>query len=433
MGQGERRLFRVIMKNLAVTKPEIVLKNIKHFPDFGRWDDVVELIDSSSVVSQAALDMIKTQLSSDMNSDTPSLLAKWLPSENASSKETTRKALIVIQYLDIPPRIYRKVLTKLRNKIKIIETKLTEKKYSEIDYSQVPSNANKKYHKAFWRNDECRYSEYLQKLVKGDKTVKINTKTLYPYDIVRDIINNTDYGFSWSKGRLYEVKDAQKDLSLDVMWKNLPDYINGSMGNAIAVIDTSGSMTMNDNLPISIAVSMGIYFAERYNGPFANTFISFSDKPQLHKIEGTDIATQVRSIMEKEEIANTNIKAVFDLILQIAVNNKLNQSELPDQIIIVTDLNFDSATSGINNDTNRLFDYIKASWNIAGYKIPALTFWNVDARNEAFPMTIDDEGVKFVSGCSPVLFKSILSNQLVTPLQMVLNTVDVDRYRAITV
>jgi hypothetical protein len=438
-GQGERRLFKVIIKYLAETQTETMKKNIKHIASFGRFDDLFSML--GTPCEKCVLELIKEQFYSDLKSDTPSLLGKWLKSENASSKETKRIAKKVMSYLGISPKEYRKSLTFLRKKINIIETKLSEKKYEEINYLHVPSCANKKYHKAFWRNDEERYREFIEAAIKGKdkngKEVKINTKALYPYEIIRDILkNHNDSYLRYNKFRTktnLDINSIQKSISMDALWKNLPDYVNGSMQNALAIIDTSGSMTCNDYLPMSVALSLGIYFGERNQGRFANHFITFSERPKLVEIKGTDIATKVHDIMRYEEVSNTNIKAVFDLLLNTAIKENLPQEELPEKLFIISDMQHDSATSGINRDTKRLMDYVKESWDKAGYKFPKLVYWNVDAKKDSYPMTIDDSGVQFVSGCSPVIFTNLLKDKFMSPLELVLDVVDTERYGVITV
>jgi hypothetical protein len=326
------------------------------------------------------------------------------------------------------PKNYRKALTELRTKIKIIETQLSKKQFSEIDYSAVPSCANKKYHKAFWRNDEERYRQFIESAIKGkDKdgnAVKINTKVLYPYQIIKDLLNQR-----FSKGKI----DTQLALSMEALWKNLPDYVQGSTQNALAIIDTSGSMCAYDALPMSVALSLGIYFGERNMGRFANHFITFSERPKLVEIKGDNIMSKVNHILKYEEVANTNLKAVFDLLLNTAVKEKLHQEQMPDKLFVVSDMQFDSATSGINRDTKRLMDYVKEDWDNAGYKLPKLVYWNVNASRDSYPMTIDDAGVQFVSGCSPSIFTNLLKDKFMSPMELVLDVVNTERYSVITV
>lgn len=421
-GQGERRLFRVILKYLAQYKPSIVKTNISHIVEYGRWDDLFELF--GTPCESIMLDLVKNQFFTDLNSEYPSLLGKWMPSANASSQNTIALAHKFINAFGFSERSYRKALTELRTKINIVETLITKKNYQAIDYSNVPSCANLKYMKAFWRNDEERYRAFVEQAVKGEK--KVNAKVLYPYEIVKSILKQYDRNYTTSQ------IDPSLDLSMDMLWKALPDYIGDNTDNVLAVIDTSGSMTSNDCLPISAAIALGIYFAEHNKGAFANHFISFASRPQLIKIVGNDIAAKSRYIFKKSLIDNTNIEGVFDLILKTVQRNNLSQDEIPSRLIIISDMQFDCAVSRSQRSTH-LMKTIKQKWDNAGFQLPKLIYWNVDAKAETFPMTTDENGVQFVSGMSPSIFTSLLKDKFVTPFELVLDVVNSERYSRITI
>ena len=430
-GQGERRLFRVIIKYLAFQYPEIVIKNLIHIPFFGRWDDLFELFGTPCEKEMSAL--VQEQFKTDCMTEFPSLLGKWLKSNNASSKATKEIAYKLEKILGLSPRQYRKALVMLRKRIGIVETLITKKRYADIDYSKVPSQANLKYMKAFWKNDEERYQEFIGQVKKGEK--KINAKVLFPYEIVRKIVSDM-YQFS------SQTIDHQEDASLDVMWTSLPDYVGEDYSNTLAVIDGSGSMYCDSQRPISSAIALGIYFAEKNKGLFHNHFITFSQNPQLIEIKGNNITEKVTNVTRYNEIANTNIEKVFDLILDKVIKNKLSQDDIPQRVVIISDMEFDSATrsggygygfsSSRNSvDMDSLFVTLKNRWSNKGFKMPLLTFWNVDARHESFPMSINETGIQFVSGNSPSIFTSILKNNFVTPLDLVHDVVDNERYSII--
>jgi hypothetical protein len=427
-GAGERRLFRIIIKYLAQAQQEIVKKNLQYISEFGRYDDLLVLLDTP--LKNDVISLIRTQLTNDITSESPSLLGKWLPSINASSKITKKYAKIIAKELNLRESDYRIVLSTLRKKINLVETKITNKNYNDIDYSKVPSCANMKYKKAFWRNDEERYNEFVNKVNKGE--AKVNAKVLYPYEIVRDIINgsyNVFYGFNENN------LDTKNDMTLDMLWNNLPSYIE-DYSNTLAVVDGSGSMTSPNYLPLSTAIALGIYFAEKNKGAFSNHFITFSERPRIIEILGDNIATKVRNVMRYKEIANTNIESVFDLILDTAKRKNLSQDDIPKRIVIISDMQFDKCAvdnNGYVNNTTQLFNIIKQKWQGTGYKIPKLTFWNVNATKESFPMTVDEAGVQFVSGHSPSIFTSILKDNFVTPLDLVLDVINKERYDVITI
>ena len=417
-GLGERRTFNILVKYLANNHPELIKKNIELISVFGRWDDIYALFDTQ--LEDCAIELIKEQLNKDLNTDNPSLMGKWLKSENTSSKESKRLAIKTYKGLNMSPRQYRKTLSNLRHKIDIIETKITNKKYDEIDYSKIPSGAGLKYRNAFYENDYGRYTDFLDRLSNGES--KINSKTLFPYEIVSKVL----------KG------DNNRKL-LNGMWENLPNYIKNDEENSIAVVDVSGSMR---GVPMEMAISLGLYLAEKNKGVFANHFITFSAKPELVEIKGIDFYDKVRNISEEEWGMSTDINATFDLILNTAIKYKVPQSEIPSRIFIISDMEFDKATSNApytywNNNNNKVekpnFEIIKEKFNKAGYTMPRLVFWNVNSKNDNIPMTMNEEGVQLVSGATPYLFELLLENKFVSANELMLQELNKPIYDCITV
>lgn len=424
-GIGERNTFRVILKHLANTQTESMKKNIELIPLFGRWDDVYALFGTK--LEKDAIALFKAQLQLDVESDSPSLCAKWLKSENTSSKESRELARKTAKGIGTTPRQYRKLLSELRKRIGIIETKITTGEYGAIDYSKIPSKAGLVYRSAFYKNDMERYQAFLEGIEKGE--VKVNAKTLLPYEIVGKLFTN---GY-FDKYRMITDRDR---ILYNAMWKNLPDFIGDNSEDCLAVIDTSGSMR---GTPLEIAVSLGIYLAEKNKGAFANHYITFSDKPRLVELIGDDLYTKM-SHMEQIHPSNTDINATFDLILNTAINNKLSQNELPTRVLIISDMEFDEADGYDGNGWQRgdivkkaNFDIIKKKFEDAGYTIPNLVFWNVDSRKDNIPMTMNEKGVQLVSGSSPYIFDSLLGNKYVGAYELMLKELDKDVYSAIRV
>lgn len=421
-GQGERRFFRVVLKHLALHHPEALRKNLHLIPKFGRYDDLWVLLETD--IKDDVIDLVRKQLSLDKNVDNPSLLGKWLPSLNASSYKTKKYAKIIQEELRLTPRQYRKMLSSLREKINIVETKLTERDYESINYNKIPSRAGLIYRKAFLRNDGERYVEFLDSLTKGE--VKINTKTLYPYDIVRKALKGYYGRDVWNYSESEELTSQEIQL-LDSQWNNLPDFIGEHKENSIAVVDTSRSMY---GTPIEVAISLGIYLAERNKGVFHNHFFTFSDKPQLQQIVGSNIVEKVRNLSDSEWDYSTNVEAVFRKILNVAVKNNLPQDEMISKVIIISDMQFNHCTRGV--DTH-IFKQLEKDFNKAGYKMPLLTFWNVNAFRTNTQFTMNENGVELVSGFSPTIFKNVLSNVSKTPYKLMLEVIDSDRYAEVTV
>lgn len=409
-GIGERRTFRVILRWLAEYEPESVRKNLSFIPEYGRWDDLMVLM--GTPCEQDALALIKDQLTADlsaMEKDEPvSLLAKWLPSVNASSNEVRHQGVALARNLGFSTADYRKKLSALRAKIRIIENNLREKDYT-FDYSQQPSKAMFKYRKAFIRNDNARYESFLGMVEKGEGT--LHTGSLMPYELV----NKVQRGIS----------DPERN-ALNVTWNALEDFTDGR--NALAVVDVSQSMTCGkDPRPIDVAVSLGLYFAERNKGPFRNYFITFSADPVLVEIKGTDLADKVRYIMNSAWSMNTDIQKVFELVLRTAISNRMKQEDLPETIYIISDMEFDSCAKGADL-TN--FEYAQKLYEANGYRLPSLVFWNVNSRNEQQPVRMNDRGVALVSGASARVFQMAMSNDL-DPWHFMMSVINSERYAPI--
>lgn len=415
-GLGERRVFRVIMKWLAESShSESALKNIPYVAEFGRFDDLMTLMGTKC--GEAVTELIKAQIAEDRSAltddtKTVSLLGKWLPSINASSKETRRCAMELSKALGMNAAEYRRMLSELRAAIGIIENNLREKDYT-FDYAKQPSKAMYKYRCAFIRNDKERYSAFMEKVEKGEAV--LHTGTLTPYDVIAPIVYDAD------------MTEAEKRTA-DVTWKSLEDFTRGE--NALVVVDGSGSMYSTyggDVQPAAVAMSLGVYFAERNKGVFRNRFITFSNKPRLIEIPEGDIYDKVRFCMGYNEVANTNIERVFKLILDTAVNNGIPQEELPSTVYMISDMEFDCCANnaGLSN-----FENAKKMFAEHGYKLPQLIFWNVSSRNEQQPVTQNEQGAALVSGCSPRIFSMLASGNL-SPLGFMRDTIGVERYAKI--
>jgi hypothetical protein len=432
-GQGERRTFRTIVKYMANNHPQAVSKNLWLFPHFARWDDLYELVGTK--LEGEAFDLIREQFYNDLSTNQPSLLGKWLKSENASSPITRKLGRKTREVLGLSPKKYRKALTDLRQRINIVETQMSQKEFSTIDYSKLPSQAGLRYRQAFFRNDLERYTEFLEALKTGKtvdgKEVKINTATLYPYQIVAKIPLTGNMVYRGGKYYTNFTNVAQQEIDvLNAMWDNLPNYFGDKVENSIAVVDTSGSMTSNNGLPIQTAISLGIYTAERNRGPYHNHFITFSGSPELVEIQGSNIVEKVRNMSQANWNGNTNIEAVFNLILQTAIKNRLSQDDMIERVYIISDMEFDACAT---NRSQTLFEAIRLRYANAGYTMPNLVFWNVNARNAQFPMTMTDTGVQLVSGHSPSIFTNLLKGKMLGAYEMMLQVLEDARYSEIRV
>lgn len=413
-GLGERRFFRIILKWLAENEKESARRNLFSVAEYGRYDDLLSLF--GTPLEKDMMYVLKLQYDADMKAlegdGEISLLGKWLPSVNASNEETIKMAKKIVRFFGIDDRTYRKSLVKLRERIRIIENNLRERDYT-FDYAKQPSKAMFKYRKAFIRNDSERYDEFLNKASTGE--VKLNTGVLTPYEIITPFFKRN-------------VSDRERK-AINTTWVSQEDY--GTRENALAVIDGSGSMYCDsDPIPATVAMSLGIYFAERNVGAFKNHFITFSEKPQLVEIKGDDILDKVRYCYNYNEVANTNIQKVFELVLNAAVKNNVSQEDMPNRLYIISDMEFDCCTNGASM-TN--FEYAKKLFEDAGYKLPEVVFWNVNSRNRQLPVTKNEQGVILVSGCTPKLFSMIAGGDVsgMTPYQFMLEVLMGERYEKI--
>ena len=413
-GQGERRFWRVCMKWLAQEHTEAARRNLKYVAEFGRYDDYLVLLDTP--LKDDVLEILGTRFAMDLLSPEPSLLAKWLPSENASSKETKRQAAIIRHAFGLSAREYRKALSFLRNKINVLEKLMSAREWEKIDFSKIPSKAGFQYKEAFLRHDEDRIAKGCDITYKSfieDSKTKVNAQVLYPYECVAAV---------------WQAHDDFSRATVNKYWDNLKDYFNGAIFNGLAVVDTSGSMTWGSNAkcrPIDVSISLGIYCAERAKGPFANHYITFSRNPQLIEIKENDFCSKVRAVSRRVINENTNIAAVFDLLLNTAIQSKCAQEDLPENIIIISDMEFDSCLGYQRDNFSTLIENIEKTWNEKGYKMPKLIFWNVNARTDNIPMNVKN-GVTLVSGISPSIFKQILTGK--TSFDLMFEVLDSKRY-----
>lgn len=419
-GLGERRVFRTILEWLAENEPESVKKNMDLVAEYGRFDDLLVLLDTEC--EKEAIDVLKEQFLNDMealyNEKQVSLLAKWLPSINASNEETVRKALKISKAFGLSKAEYRKALSALRNRIRIIENNLREKDYT-FDYSKQPSRAMFKYQKAFRRNDNERYNDFIKKVNRGEAS--LNADNVAPYEIIAPYLYT-----GGRNGFMRDITPEEKEV-LNATWNSLPDF--GGDENALAVIDTSGSMYWGQKVvPATVALSLGLYFAERNRGVFKNCFIEFSAKPRLIDIKGKTFADRLRYIASFNQVANTNMEAVFNVILEVAVKNKVDQKDLPAKLIIISDMEFDCCT---DNASSVIFENAKAKYKENGYRLPEIVFWNVASRNRQQPVTQNECGVALVSGVTPRLFEMVAGGN-VSPYRFMMEILEKERYARIS-
>lgn len=434
-GQGERRFFRVVIKWLANKHTDAMRRNLTYVPEFGRWDDLYAFI--GTPLENEAFDIMYHQLANDVECKTPSLLAKWLKSENTSSADSRRLATLTRKHFNMTPRQYRKTLSVLRQRIKVLERLMSENRWDEIEFDKIPSKAGLIYRNAFARHDLMREKENKQTYAEFAKSseTKVNAKTLNPCEVVSEAVRVS--------GGLLDDTDR---LMVNKYWDNLEDYFNNATFNGVAVVDTSGSMTggwgsRNSKIkPIDVAISLGMYCAEKCNknSPWYGHYITFSRQARLIPVEGVDFVDKVKRIYRQNLCENTNIKSVFDLILSLAIQNNVKQEDMPENIIVISDMEFDSCATFNSNgywgggsnarETQSEMEKIAKIWEAHGYRMPKLVFWNVEARQDNIPMR-DNGRVTFVSGYSPVIYEMVMTGK--TGLDLVMDKLNSERYAVI--
>lgn len=441
-GCGERRTFRACFDWLVRNEPAIASRLAGLIPEYSRWDNLVRLVDSA--ISETVVGIVRKQLLADASAlkcnGRVSLLAKWMPSERTSSKATRRLAKEWISRIGWSPRDYRKTLSALRAKISVVETFMSSDRFSEIDYGAVPSRANLKYAKAFVRHDKERREKYLEDIKKGK--AKINaSEAVFPHEIVSRLRRNTDFGEY--NGAWDSALDGSVDATLESMWNALPNKVGESDGGTICVVDSSASMNTRAGCNSSVtcwevALSLGIYTSERLHGQFHDKFITFSKQPRFIDMANCKTLRQKVTLAEATHIVeNTDIEAVFDLILRTAVDHGMKQKDLPGTVLVLSDMEFDDATTyGFMLSPKReakmktLFETIAGKYREAGYWMPRMVFWNISSRTDTVPVRSNENGVALVSGFSTNIMDMVMSSEI-DPYKVLVKTITSKRYQPV--
>lgn len=394
-GAGQRQVFRDLLNRLSVSNPEDAILVARKIPEIGRWDDLLAL-SSSKLRNEVTLPLIKEALRSGNG-----LAAKWMPRQGAVAAQL-REAM------GMSPKMWRKTLVELT---KVVEQQMCAKDWDNINFSHVPSLAHSRYKKAFHRNSPVVYGAYAQALADKTSTVKINAGAVYPFDILK------------TRG---STAVAEQQVMI-AQWDALPNYLGDE--KILALVDVSGSMS----IPVSpkskvtamdVAVSLGLYVADKLEGPFKDTFLTFSVSPKLLHLKG-NILDKMGQMITSDWSMNTNLEAAFELILRTAVKGKVSKDQMPEILLIFSDMQFDQCVRGADDSALKM---IRKQYEEAGYGMPKVVFWNLSPSYGNVPAKSDKEGVALVSGFSPAIVKSILSAADFSPAGIMLETVMVPRY-----
>lgn len=417
-GQGERRLFRLIIKHLAHKRPQLILKNLHNIYEYGRYDDLITLIDTP--LKEDVVKIIKQQLIIDYNSKNPSLLAKWMPSENTSSYKTRKLAKNLRDALKMSSKKYQKILSTLRERIRVTESIISRSRWEELELSKLTANNYLKYANAFNNRIPEKWNNYLDDVSQNKKEIK--SSTLYPYDIVHKVRMNLESDWNSS------------DNVYDELWKALPNYSDDKRINSLCVVDTSGSMYTQIGKSsieaLDVAISLGLYISERVNSVFKNNFLTFSKNPKLQTVIGSTLTQKIMNMESANWGMNTDLEKTFRLILDIAIKNNLSQEDIPEKLIVISDMQFDEAIM-YNTNKKTLFENISYEFEKHGYSMPLVVFWNVLASKTAFQVDKDTKNVLLCSGCSPSILKGVLKYS--NPMELMLETLNDKRYSNILI
>jgi len=394
-GAGERQIFKDIIEFLAQTHPNELRKNIHLISEYGRWDDIFTLFGTE--LEEDVLDLIVSGLEKG-----DGLCSKWIPRKGVVFNKIRKR-------MKSTPKELRQLLVRFSN---TVEQKMCAKEWQNIDYSKVPSLAMSRYTKVFTNRDQVGFASYLQSLKEG--TTKVNASTLYPYDVIKTL----QYG---NQGLANE------------QWKALPNYMEGSSERILPIVDVSGSMSSliggkGSVTCMDVSISLGMYISERIEGIFKDHFITFSSKPQLQKLLG-NLKERFLQLQNASWGMNTNLEAVFTLILNRALENKVSESEMPTKILIMSDMEFDEAQGG----SFTAQEMIRHQYENVGYKMPDIIYWNIQSRNSNFPVKFDEKGTALISGLSPSILKSILGGEDLSPVKIMEETLNKVRYKDIKV
>ena len=404
-GAGERESFRSIMCYLEKNDVEAAKAILTKVPELGRWDDI--FVFESDVMKSAAFTMLGDALRAKNG-----LAAKWTPRQGKLAAE-------IRQYFGMSPKFYRKSLVEMT---KVVETQMCAKEWDSINFSHVPSVAASRYKKAFNRNTPS-YAAYVASLVKGDSPeVKVNAGAVYPYDVLKGRI-----------GGYMKFDKTESDL-VQKQWEALPNFVGDA--NILPLVDVSGSMSCpagghgskSGVTCMEVAVSLGLYLADKNEGKFKDTFLTFSDKPELLNLKG-NINQKIDQMVKSDWGMSTNLHKAFERILDVAVKGGVPQEEMPAMVLILSDMQFNQC---VKHDDSAM-QMIARKYTEAGYTLPKVVFWNLNAAYGNAPVKFDTSGTALVSGFSPAVVKPLLAGDLetFTPESVMLKTIMDDRYKVL--
>ena len=410
-GLGERNTFRILLKYMAEKHPEALIPNLDLIGVYGRFDDLYALI--GTPLEDQMWAAMKAQFEEDVRNlhegNAISLLAKWIKTADASSRNTRKLGILTANRLGYPVYEFKRLVRIMRKRIGVVEALMSAGRWDEIKYAAVPSRAMMIYRNAFARHDGARYGAFIRKAMEGKET--IHSQTLFPYDIMEKVLRGS--------------RRVVEDPALEAQWRQLPDYVEKG-SNALVIADTSGSMY---GRPLATSVGLAVYFAERNTGAYHNMFMSFSATSRIQILKGETLAQKISSINMSDWMMNTNLEAAFRNVLKIAILNRVPAEEMPKALIVISDMEIDSC----GNREWTFYEKMESLFRINGYTIPSIIFWNVNSRHDIFHADAKRRGVQLVSGQSASVFSQVMQSIDMTPVEAMEKVIGSGRYDAITI
>ena len=421
-GLGERKVFRTILKYAALHHPECIRPNLDLIGVYGRYDDLYELI--GTPLEDEMWESMKKQFEEDKinleKGNVISLLAKWIKTADASSEKTRKLGIKTAIKLGYSVFEFKRIVRAMRKHLRVVEGLMSTNQWDKIKYSEVPSRAMMIYRNAFKKHDEERFNLFAQKAVTGEE--KINSATLYPYDIIEKYSSKGYWSRNYYDGS--RLSETEENI-LQAQWDALPNYVEAGT-NAIVIADTSGSMS---GRPMDTAVGLAIYFAQRNTGAYKNLWMNFSSSPSYQTIKGKTLKQILSNINYNNWSGSTNCAAAFELILNTAIKNHVSVDEMPKSLIIISDMEFDWC----GGQNWSFYEEMRARFAQYGYEIPTIIFWQANSRHDVFHADKNRKGVILVSGQSAGTFKNLIGAIGKSPIDFMMEIVNSKRYEPVKV
>lgn len=413
-GKGVRNVSRILLKELCTRDPSFILRSniLERFVELGRWDDIIPVIElQDKAITGKIIKLFATELRKE---EPNNLMLKWLP---INSRKVTDKRFcnLLRTYLKMDAKGLRQFVTS-RRKDFIPEYKFCTKQWGLLDYSALPSQCFRKHREAFRRNDANRFNTFVESAIKGDDPkVKINAGAVYPHELIGNFTQ-------WRSKGISAATEAQ--------WKNLPNFLSEGL-KILPLVDVSGSMgcaAYSNYTCMDIAIALGVYLAERNESDFKDLFLTFTSSPSFVSLKDKpNLQSKLFAILQSPWGMSTNIEAAFKSILSFAIRHNVSQKDMPDSLLILSDMQFDRCAEG--RDLTAM-QRAKELFEAAGYQMPSLVFWNLNANTTNQPVTFSDTGAALVSGFSPSTLKAVFGNTLddYTPLNVMVSALMNPRY-----